>query len=276
MLSGDFQKSRELKHQSLELTQLIDTTGGSAKLTNAVKLVTAIRAQKFAALELETDEGFRVLDKKDAANEMVDHFQADPSSVWYLAETHGQANALTQWIRERLHGKKLLDTVEVGDLLEVYVSPDVRDAFGARVAGRLTVASVGKRTAYQQALSWVKSGPIKFHSIRCWLDSRDEIGLDVFDEFLSAEKPELDKETAVAEAVWRNAEKLYENRLKKYQRDQLAWESESGLPGVQKSHRQVGHESQIHHSRDRYLRLLVMAMQPQFTMRKACHSRFAT
>ncbi len=74
-----------------------------------------------------------LLDKKDAANEMVDHFQADPSSVWYLAETHGQANALTQWIRERLHGKKLLDTMEVGDLLEVYVSPDVRAAFGSRV-----------------------------------------------------------------------------------------------------------------------------------------------
>lgn len=234
VLSGDFQKSRELKHQTLELTQLIDTTGGSAKLANAVKLVTAIRAQKFAALELETDEGFRVLDKKDAANEMVDHFQADPSSVWFLAETHGQANALTQWIRERLHGKKLMDTVEVGDLLEVYVSPDVRDAFGARVAGRLTVASVGKRTAYQQALNWVKSGPIKFHSLRCGIDSSDDIEIEVFEEFLNAEKPELDKETAVAEAVWRNAEKQHENRLKKYQRDLLAWESESGLPGVQK------------------------------------------
>lgn len=234
VLSGDFQKSRELKHQTLELTQLIDTTGGSAKLANAVKLVTAIRAQKFAALELGTDEGFRVLDKKDAANEMVDHFQADPSSVWFLAETHGQANALTQWIRERLHGKKLMDTVEVGDLLEVYVSPDVRDAFGARVAGRQTVASVGKRTAYQQALNGVKSGPIKFHSLRCGIDSRDDIEVEVFEEFLNAEKPELDKETAVAEAVWRNAEKQHENRLKKYQRDLLAWESESGLPGVQK------------------------------------------
>ncbi len=211
VLSGDFQKSRELKHQSLELTQLLDTTGGSAKLANAVKLVTAIRAQKFAALELETDEGFRVLDKKDAANEMVHHFQADPSSVWYLAETHGQTNALTQWIRERLHGKKSLDTVEVGDLLELYVSPDVRDAFGSRVVmqsgGRITVATVGKRTTYQQGLSWVKSGPIKFHSLRCGIDSRDDIELEVFEEFLRSEKPELDKETAVAESVWRNAAK---------------------------------------------------------------------
>lgn len=211
VLSGDFQKLRELKHQTLELTQLIDTTGGSAKLANAVKLVTAIRAQKFAALELETDEGFRVLDKKDAAKEMVDHFQADPSSVWYLAETHDQANALTQWIRERLHRKKLLDTVEVGDLLEIHVSPDVRDALGARVAvqsgGRMTVASVGKRSVYQQGLSWVKSGPIKFHSLKCGIDSRDDIEIEVFEEFLRAEKPELDKETAVAESVWRNVAK---------------------------------------------------------------------
>lgn len=238
VLSGDFQKARELKHQSVELTQLIDTTGGSAKLANAVKLVTAIRAQKFAALELETDAGFRVLDKRGAANEMADHFQADPSSVWYLAETHAQANALTQWIRERLHGKKLLDTMEAGDLLEVYVSPDVRVAFGSMVAvqsrGRLTVASVGKRSVYQQGLSWVKDGPIKFHSVSCRLDSRDEIQLEVFEEFLSAEKPELDKETAVAEAVWRNVEKQYESRLKKYQRDHLEWQRESGLPGVQK------------------------------------------
>lgn len=211
VLSGDFQKSRELKHQSHELTQLIDTTGGSAKLANAEKLVTAIRDQKFAALELETDEGFRVIDKKDAANEMVDHFQAAPNSVWYLAETHGQANVLTQWIRERLHGKKSLETVEVGDLLEIYVSPDARDAFGSRVAmqsgGRITVASVGKRTAYQQALSWVKTGPIKFHSVTCKVARRDEAELEVFEEFLKAEKPELGKETAVAESVWRNAAK---------------------------------------------------------------------
>lgn len=237
VLSGDFQKSRELKHQSLELTQLIDTTGGSAKLANAVKLVSAIRAQKFATLELETDEGFRVLDKKDAAREMLDHFQADPSSVWYLAETHGQSNALTQWIRERLHGKKLLGPIEVGDLLEVYVSPDVRDAFGAWVAvqsgGRVTVTKVGQRTMYQQGLKGVKSGPIKFHSLRCGIDSRDDIELEVFEEFLRAEKPELDKETAVAEAVWRSAETQYKNRLEKYRKDLAERERESELPGVQ-------------------------------------------
>jgi hypothetical protein len=254
VLSGDFQKSRKLKHQSLELTQLIDTTGGSAKLANAVKLVSAIRAQKFAALELKTDEGFRVLDKKDAANEMVDRFHADPGSVWYLAETHGQSNALTQWIRERLHGKKLLGAIEVGDLLEVYVSPDVRDAFGARVAvqsgRRLTVASVGKRSVYQQGLSWVKSGPIKFHSIRCGIDSRDHIELEVFEEFLQAEKSELDKETAVAESVWRNAVKR--------EREKAFGGKQAALQGIEEpppppaapdfTYARYGYASTVHHA----------------------------
>ncbi len=55
--------------------------------------------------------------------------------------------------------------------------------------------------------------------LRCGIDSRDDIELEVFEEFLRAEKPELDKETAVAEAVWRSAETQYKNRLEKYRKD---------------------------------------------------------
>jgi hypothetical protein len=253
-LSGDFQKARGLKHQSLELIQLIDTTGGSAKLANAVKLRSAIGTQKFAALELATDEGFRIAKKQDAANEILDHFRADPSSVWYLAETHGQTNALTQWIRERMHGKKSLDTVEVGDLLEIYVSPEVRDAFGSRVAlqsgGRRAVASVGERTPYQQGLSWVKSGPVKFHSVRCRLHGRNEIELDVFDEFLRAEKPELDKETAVAESVWRNAVKR--NRENAFDGKQTALQGierqSPPPPAPDFTYARYGYASTVHHA----------------------------
>lgn len=254
VLSGDFQKSRGMKHPSLELNQLIDTTGGSAKLANAAKLVSAIGTQKFAALELATDEGFRISEKKDAANDILDHFRADPSAVWYLAETHGQANALTQWVRERLHGKKSLDTVEVGDLLEIYVSPDVRDAFGTRVVmqsgGRRTVASVGKRTPYQQGLSWVKSGPVRFHSIRCGLHSRDEAELEVFEEFLKAEKPELDKETVVAESVWRNS--IKRDREKAFDGKQAALQGIEGRspppPAPDFTYARYGYASTVHHA----------------------------
>lgn len=254
VLSGEFQKARGLKHQCLELTQLIDTTRGSAKLANAVKLVSAIRTQKFAALELSTDDGFRIVEKKDAASEILEHFRANPGSVWYLTETNGQANALTQWVRERLHGKGSLDAVEVGDLLEIYVSPDVRDAFGSRVAmqsgGRISVKSVGKRTLHQQGLSWVKSGPIKFHSIRCGIHSRDKVELEVFEEFLKAEKPELDKETAVAESVWRNA--IKRDREKAFHGKQAALQGMEVLPppppAPDFTYARYGYASTVHHA----------------------------
>lgn len=230
VLTGAFQQSRGLKHQSLELIQLIDTTSGSAKLANAVKLVSAIGAQKFAALELVLDDSFRVVEKKTAANEILECFRTDPGSVWYLAETHDQINALTQWVRERLRGKQILDAVEVGDLLEIYVSPDMRDAFGASVAmlsgGRVTVAGTGQRTLYQQGLSWIKNGPVTFHSIKCGFRSRADVEFELFEEFLTAEKPELDKETAVAESVWRNAEVRYKKRKEE-------WERKQELPGVE-------------------------------------------
>lgn len=254
VLSGEFQKARELKHQSLELTQLVDTTGGSAKLANAANLVTAIGTQKFAALELETDEGFRLAEKREAAAEILEHFRADPGSVWCLAETHGQVNALTQWLRERLHGNKALSPVEAGDLLEIYVSPDVRDAFGARVAmqsgGRVTVASVGQRTTYQQGLSWVKSGPVRFHTVGCGLRGRDEIEIEIFEEFLTAEKPELDKETAVAENVWRNTIKRA--------RDKAFEGNQATLHGIERqpppppaadfTYARYGYASTVHHA----------------------------
>lgn len=199
----------------------------------------------FAALELSTDDGFRIVEKKDAASEILDHFRADPFSVWYLAETHGQANALTQWVRERLHGKSSLDSVEVGDLLEIYVSPDVRDAFGSRVSmqsgARISVASVGERTLYQQGLSWVKSGPIKFHSIRCGIHSRDEVELEVFEEFLKAEKPELDKETAVAENVWRNA-------IRRAQKKAVDEGRSPPPPAPDFTYARYGYASTVHHA----------------------------
>ncbi|WP_293192240.1 ATP-binding domain-containing protein [Ottowia sp.] len=254
VLSGGFQKTRGLKHQSLELIQLIDTTGGSAKLANAAKLASAIGAQRFAAFELQTDEGCSIADKREAAIAMLDRFRSDPSSVWCLAETHGQVNALTQWLRERLHEKKALNPVEAGDLLEVYVSPDVRDAFGSRVTmqsgGRTTVASVGRRTPYQQSLSWVKSGPVRFHTVGCGLRSREEVEIEVFEEFLIAEKPELDKETAVAESVWRNTIKRAREKALEGSQAMLQGIGRQSppLPAPDFTYARYGYASTVHHA----------------------------
>lgn len=201
-LAGEFQKSKELKHQSLQLTQVIDTTGGSAKLANAERLVSAIRLERFTELDLLQDEGFRRADKQDAATELLERYRSDPFSVWYLAETHAKVNALTQWLRERLQGKGSLASLEAGDLLEIYVSPESKDFVIPSGSRRLT-ALAGVSETYTQPLKG-RPNPIVFHSVLCTLEGGTQ-ALDVFEEFLTSEKPELSVDTAIAERVWRKS-----------------------------------------------------------------------
>lgn len=227
VLLGEFQKRRDLKHQSLELSQVIDTTRGSAKLANAERLVSSIRSKRFAELDLSMDEGFRQSEKQAAAAEMLEHFRFDPLSVWYLAETHAKTNALTQWVRERLHGKKPLASVETGDLLEIYVSPDARDPLEPgvyrQVDGRQKVVRIGERVEYSQGLTWATENPVRFHSIACGVEKLNEAKINLFEEFLTAERPELEKETAVAESVWRsNIEQARKKALKDGASENLA------------------------------------------------------
>lgn len=214
-LLGAFQKKRELKHQSLELDQVLDTTGGSAKLANAERLVKTIRSERFAELELLKDESFRQADGKKAATEMLDRYRSDPFSVWYLAETHAKVNALTQWVRERLHSTKFPASLMVGDLLEIYVTPSSKSADGnnpidsiSPSGSRRSTASVGGRRAYAQPLKG-RDIPIRFHSMPCDLTDMEWRPLDVLEDFLIAEKPELSADTAIAIKVWK---KQFEKR----------------------------------------------------------------
>lgn len=257
VLTGDFQKSRGLTHQSLELTQIIDTTGGSAALANAERLVAAIRTQKFASLEVTSDESFRIMDNdgaREAVTEILERYQSDPSSVWCLTETHAKANALTRWLRERLRGKKELNSIEVGDLLEVYVSPDAKEPIGVRKTvqsgERLIVASVGNRIEYTQGLTWAKTNPVRFHSIPCGIGASSEFSLDIFEEFLVAEKPELEKETAVAESVWRNA--IKRARRKAIDRKQAELQGIDRaiplLPAPEFAYARYGYATTVHHA----------------------------
>ena len=75
----------------------------------------------------------------------------------------------------------------------------------------MTVATLANGPSTSRGLNWVNNGPVKFHSVLCGIRT-DDTALDVFEEFLTAEKPELDKETAVAESVWRNGSRGLETK----------------------------------------------------------------
>lgn len=252
VLFGAFQKSRKLEFQSTRLTQLIDFTAGSAKLVNATKLVAAIDTQRFAALEMSTDESFKIVDKKEAANTLLTHFRSDPHSVWCLEETHDQVNGVTNWLRSRLHEKKSLRTLEVGDLLEIYVGAEAQGTFDSNSAPvtsgrRLLVESVCRLFSYEKPLTWVKGGPVRFHSLECEFQLHDSAKFNVFEEFLTAEKPELNIETAIAESAWRKETKRKIERARDEQ-----------LPGMELlippqpapdfTYARYGYASTVHHA----------------------------
>jgi len=202
-LLGRYQTTKELKHQFLELSQVIDTTGGSARLANAERLVKAIRSGRFAELDFRRDEGFRQADKLEAATEILDRYKFDPFSALYLAETHAKANAFSLWVRERIHGKRMLSSIEARDLLEIYVSPENTD-YGIPSGSRRLVDSVGIRKTYEQALKG-RNELIVFHSLPCCLEGTEQVSLNILEEFLISERPELSADTAIAENVLRKS-----------------------------------------------------------------------
>lgn len=194
---------------------MLDTTGGAGKLVNAERLVKAIRLERFSELELLRDESFRQADGQATATEMLDRYRSDPFSIWYIAETHAKVNKLTRWVRERLHSTKSPESLMVGDLLEIYVTPFSKDADGNNLidsiipsGSRRSIASVGDRISYAQQLKG-HDIPIRFHSVPCDLTGIEGRSLDVLEEFLIAEKPELSADTAIAIKVWK---KQFEKR----------------------------------------------------------------
>lgn len=206
-LDGGFQEARELAHQQMELEQLIDTTNGSAKLHNAKLMVEAIRAQCFATLQPEQDESFRLLSKQDAATELLEQFKAQPSDVWYLADTHNKTSAFTQWLRPKLRGSTSLDSIVPGDMLEIFSAPaPPNDPFDRpaplQPGQRVIVQVVHGCTEHAQELKGRKD-EIRFTARGCQLNEAQGRTVEILEDFLLAERPELSADIVVAMQVWR-------------------------------------------------------------------------
>ncbi|MBT9160257.1 MAG: hypothetical protein DDT26_01534 [Dehalococcoidia bacterium] len=204
-LLGEYQLGKGLRHQSLELSQIIDTTGGLAKLANEESLVMAIRQQSFAEIELLSDDSFRIAERNEAVLDLVFRFANDPYSAWYLTDTNGKVTTFNQWIRERLKERKSLSSLESGDLLEIYVSPSTETSVVLSGTRQIVEWAEEQPMRFEQSLKG-RDLPIEFHSIRCRLESHPEQVLNVFEEFLVSERPELGEDVPIAERVLRKSE----------------------------------------------------------------------
>ncbi len=205
ILDGSFQALRAVSHQSIDLDQVI--TIGKAWLVNALRMVEAIRTERYAALDLSEDDSFRIIDRQQAATELLEHFQASAVDTWYLAETHSKINGFTDWLRPRFLSKTSPASVEVGDLLEIYTIPNAREdglsgsASIAEAGQRLYVEEAGQPNTIEQSLKG-RPQPIQFRAVPCRLSGEARGNVGLLEDFLLTDKPELEADTLIALDVW--------------------------------------------------------------------------
>lgn len=214
------QRCKDLLSQCDEVFKLSlpePNTLNSAQLKNAARLACAIEKQQFVAFDLTVDNNLLVQnDNALAAQQLVSDYQED-SLVWYLAETHFHTHRLNQWLRPKLLQKTNVKPLESGDRVEIYVWPHEKKCsiFENKViipSGNLEII---KESMEPEKCSQGLSGraqPILFHLLNCTL-TRGESN-QILQEFLEAEKPELDTDTAIAVQVWgKNPKKKHNNAI---------------------------------------------------------------
>lgn len=205
VLFGGLQAAKAIPVVVTELNELIEQANKVAILHNAQRMVEALRDEKFAQLSLDTDDSFCLLDRGDAAAAALEAFKREPRSTSYIAETHAKTHTFNNWIRRKLLGKVNPSSLEAGDLVEVYSSPSSvgSDPFETRsrsLAGqRCGVVSVDPVShSFEQQLKG-RDAPIRFSTRKCRVGGED---IEVLEEFLLAEKPELTVDLLIALDVW--------------------------------------------------------------------------
>jgi hypothetical protein len=211
-LFGDLQRARELGSIEVRLQEMYVPPEKQALLDVAKQLVAAIDAKQFSQLEIHSGPGLDVIPRQAAIDQVEVAFQESMGNTWLIASTNPQVAQFNKWIRSKLLGKGAKQTVASGDLLEVYfgveaeVDPFDTVAHTIATADRVKVEEAApEAVSHAQALSG-RAEPIVFFSREVSVrKGSDLVKLAISEEFLVAEKPELESDVAIALDVWQRA-----------------------------------------------------------------------
>lgn len=207
-LFGELQRTWGLATTEVSLSEMFDNHERAVPLRNARYLAQAILTRNFSELNLETGPGFAIMSRHVAAAEASSSFQDQLTDCWYITDTHSKALTFNRWVRGELFKEDATSPIMPGDLLEFYnVAEDIADPFVAasRVltsGDRLVVESVAPSHPQSQSLKG-REEPIRLTTRRVEARSAGvQQSLIVLEDFLLAERPELDPESAVALNIW--------------------------------------------------------------------------
>lgn len=210
-LFGEFQRTCGLAATEANLSEMFEDAARAIPLANARRLAEAILSGQFADLEFESGEGFSVLARSPAADRAKESFRGQLTDSWYIADTHLKTAKFNHWIRRQLFDDLAMSPMVVGDLLEVYggAADEIADPFVTASptltsGDRVLVESATESSVRQsQRLKGRVPEEIAFNTRRVNVRYTGvQHSVTVLEEFLLADKPELDPDVAVAINVW--------------------------------------------------------------------------
>lgn len=211
-LFGDVQRARGLESIEARLTAVRIQPAKEALLFCAKELASAIDQGRFSILQIESGPGLTLMDKTTAGEQIKNFYQQQVNSVWYIADNHELVGRFNRWMRRILLQEEADQSVAANDLLEVFysieaeVDPLTTSAHIIASGDRVTVEAVcDPSTVYVQPLQG-RPEPIKLHLRDIAVHSGFQVRrLTISEDFLLAEKPELEADTAIAFEVWQKA-----------------------------------------------------------------------
>lgn len=209
---GDLQRTKGLDAASVTLSEMVEMPVRAIPLANARRLAQAIAAGQFTELRLESGEGFALLSRKDASDQARKSFRQQIAESWLVADTHVKVRKFNHWIRRQLFNQEAVQPISAGDLLEFYQAPeDDGDPFDTPPRS----LAAGDRMIVQRVIesSIRNSQSLSGRESAVWFaTSRIEFSFGglrksmlLLDDYLLAEKPELDPEIAIALEVWQKS-----------------------------------------------------------------------
>lgn len=209
---GDLQRARGLKTAEVGLTRMFETPSRQIPLTNARRLAEAISSEQFSVLQLESGDGFSLLSRQAMADQARQRFQHHMIDSWFITDTNAKAAKFNRWIRQQLFNADPAQPIVSGEFLEFYYGSDEEaDPFMVPsrppVSGdRLIVQSASEPGICRSQTLKGRAEPIVFTTRRVEIGSgAEKRSMLVLDEFLLADKPELDPDLAVALEVWQKS-----------------------------------------------------------------------
>jgi len=209
---GDLQRARGLAAAEVNLAEMFETHSRQVPLANARRLAEAISAGQFSALRLESGDGFSLLSRQEVSDQARRFFQNQLRDSWFITDTNAKAAKFNHWIRRQLFSEDLAQPVVPGELLEFYYGPDEEvDPFMASPRSlasgdRLVVQSASEPSIRRSQTLKGRAKPIVFTTRRVEASSgADQKSFVLLEDFLLAEKPELDPEIAMALEVWQKS-----------------------------------------------------------------------